>query len=761
MRYLINIFFSIALGLVLLDNITKLFAGRHFDESALYTIVYGFEGVNYSGFYKEIAIITVCIALLLTTLFFLHTIPFVGRILIKFKYLSIAICAAVIMTSNPFKTIAQAYFGISGNLLTANHVKNKFYQENEFSNNYTKNLVFIYLESFERSYLDENAYPNLAPNLARLAQEADQYTNIYALVSAAWTMGGKVASQCGIPLITPLGSANNLSKIDTFLPDAVCIGDILRKANYNLEYIGGAKKEFAGKDKFYTVHGFNSVKGLDELIRSEENSWSWGRSDEKTLLDVLERYQFLQQFSAPFGLFALTLDTHGPDGNVPEICGALKYGDGSNRMLNAVHCNDKIVADFIHKIRSHPKFENTILVLASDHPLGGNLYEDHKRNLFLVFDASREPQEYAKKGTPFDIGATTLGYMSTRTDHKLGLGRNLRDESENTLAESVGGPEDVDNYIAANRSVFAAHWGLPTKIDDGIKLADSKTVIIANQKFTLPTVIQLKGTEISKIVLEELGALTDTFDQFAKATINGDEAILIAKCDALANYIASPTAYNGICSLASNGLGEQFLLQLNSKLTYSKFDFFPSDTKPDSHVKLKDLNLISKYKSIPEFVIYDDDFDSIDLEIISVGLNAGAKSKLKIGDITLDSKLRRGLNIIQYSNTSDATLLDTLDTCLPKLRDDNKLIKEYLSERSSNEKIVIIAHDSAFCPEGKRLSDVFAGSSLTEGAKLRLREPYIALVSNNTISEYKGSAAFPLIVTNNKDLKHHLISGLD
>ena len=70
-------------------------------------------------------------------------------------------------------------------------------------------------------------------------------------------MGSFVASQCGIKLITPLGSENFMDSgrlLGGYLPGAMCIGDHLRASGYKLEYMGGADINFAGKNEFPGVH---------------------------------------------------------------------------------------------------------------------------------------------------------------------------------------------------------------------------------------------------------------------------------------------------------------------------------------------------------------------------------------------------------------------------------------------------------------------------------------------------------------------------
>jgi len=753
MRYLVNIIFAIASGVLFVDIITHMVAGRYFDESALFTVMYGFEGVNFAGFYKQISYTLIGVLATLLIAFHLHKTPILGKIVHKYSILSISLCVGFVLTSNPVRTIGSAYFGLTAPSFNLNKNDIKFDVINDAPRIYSKNIVYLYLESFEKAYLDERQYPGLAPNLAKLSQGADRYTNIYGLVSAAWTMGGKVASQCGIPLITPLGTGNNMAKIDAFLPAALCIGDVLSRAGYNLEYFGGAKKEFAGKNKLYGKHGFSSVKGLDELVRPGENSWSWGRSDEKTLLDVYERYDELQRHKQPFGIYSLTLDTHGPDGHVPDVCKGLKYGDGSNPMLNAVHCNDLIVSEFIRKVRSHPDFENTVLVVASDHPLGGDLYDNDRRNLFLVFTDTSAPKQYARGGTPFDVGPTVLGYLSDKKIKGFGLGRDLRNSQVKTLAEVAQGPENVDQFVAANRDAFAGYWNFPSTISEGIKIADDDSVIIGDQRFTLPVVLELHGSEITGIVLEELAGISDTVQHFATAVQERNEAFFIEKCTNLQPYLDNTAGWSDLCVVTTNNKAELNLYGIESGHTYYKDDFSPVHGLASVPTSLKSLDAILRYKSIPDFINYVGDIRDVQYDITSVGLNSGASSRVRIGEKVLDSSLRRGLNIIRYSNANDASLIDVIDTCIAKVNPDEKKIADYFQVRRPGEKIFIVAYDSAFCNDPERLSDVFEGSGLEKGMMIGFRQPYIALVSDELKVEYLGSISFPLIVTNDTSVK--------
>ena len=146
-----------------------------------------------------------------------------------------------------------------------------------------------------------------------------------------------------------------MSGVDKFMPLAKCAGDILNDAGYELHYMGGADTEFGGKGKFYSTHGFSSVEGWKELkpmLKNPNYKSPWGVYDDELLDLVFERALSLSDNNKPFGLFTLTLDTHHPYGYLSEPCKNKSYQDGLNRILNAVHCVDMLVGNFIEKYKN-------------------------------------------------------------------------------------------------------------------------------------------------------------------------------------------------------------------------------------------------------------------------------------------------------------------------------------------------------------------------------------------------------------------------
>lgn len=355
-----------------------------------------------------------------------------------------------------------------------------------------KNIIYLYLEQFERTYFDESIFPGLTPNLKRLEGDAITFTNINSPKSTNWTIAGMVASQCGIPLLVPNYRGNSMSGMDQFLPLARCLGDILNDNGYALNYIGGSSLDFAGKGNFYRSHGFEVIEGLSELRSKSDNSYlsPWGLFDD-TLFEILkDRYRSSVSESEPFGIFALTLDTHHPDGYISKSCNDLVYGDGKNPILNSIHCADMLAGRFIEYVKSNHQFSNTTLVVSSDHLALKNsatelLEKGDRKNLFLIFDPDMSPRVITNPGSMFDIAPTVLSSMGVHS-RGLGFGRNLFFEPSLIEHESK-----IEIIIEAHKSKLLSMWSFPQINQDFEISIQNQLINFDSREIKLPVLILL------------------------------------------------------------------------------------------------------------------------------------------------------------------------------------------------------------------------------------------------------------------------------
>ncbi|HEX5754889.1 MAG TPA: sulfatase-like hydrolase/transferase, partial [Arenimonas sp.] len=356
------------------------------------------------------------------------------------------------------------------------------------------NLVVLYLEGLERSYLDEQRFPGLTPNLRRLEQRATSFTDIRQVWSTSWTIAGITASQCGIPLVTPQGSYNAMSGTDRFLPEARCIGDVLAEAGYRLEFFGGADVEFAGKGGFLREHGFARANGIEQLQdRVQDPSYRshWGLYDD-TLLGLLHaRLRELARSPQPFAVFALTLDTHVPEGHVPAACAGLHYRGGEQPILDAVHCADRLAGAFIDGLLADPALKDSVLLVQSDHlmmqtAVSGLLEQAPRRNLMMLFDPSREPSRVDTPGSLLDVAPTLLNRLGADLDG-FGYGRDLLGESP-SVVEQHG--EQVDDFLISQFGFLRSLWSFP-QLYAGLELGPDDRLSLGEREIKLPALLNL------------------------------------------------------------------------------------------------------------------------------------------------------------------------------------------------------------------------------------------------------------------------------
>ena len=478
-------------------------SGNGFNEAILFHLIHGINGFGINEYILPSSILFFYFLSCLAIILFNNKRIYIDadKNLISDILILCITCLALLL--NPLLKDIKNIFSSSST--------NTYSETNDFYNKpitFTKkpdSIIFLYLEQLERTYLDETIFPNLTPNLKRLEKKAISFTNISSPLATNWTIAGMVASQCGIPLLTPIASENSMAGMDKFLSSATCIGDILNNNSYNLNYIGGSDLDFAGKGKFYDSHGFNSVQGwyeLEDRLIDKSYRSPWGLYDDSLYEIIDDRLIHLKNSNQAFGLFALTLDTHHPNGYIASSCKDRIYEDGKNLILNSVHCADFMAGNFIEKIINGDMFENTILVVLSDHLALKNtasslLQEGDRKNLFYIFKKDAPNQSINKIGSMFDVTPTALSLVGTDI-LGLGLGRNLF--FEDSLSNNQIG---IENIISRNRNKILSLWSFP-QIDTNFNInTQNKKINFGERSIDLPALILLdNNNKVEEIMFD-------------------------------------------------------------------------------------------------------------------------------------------------------------------------------------------------------------------------------------------------------------------
>lgn len=319
-----------------------------------------------------------------------------------------------------------------------------------------RNLIYIYLESMETTYADEEnggAFDeNVIPELTKIAQENEDFSGkeskingAYALQGSTWTMGAMFGHTSGLPLNISI-DGNNMDTQDSFFSGAVTLGDILRDQGYSQTLLIGSDATFGGRRLYFTEHGNYDI--IDHPYATQngmlpEDYYVWWGYEDLHLFDFAkEKLQELSSQDSPFNLTMLTVDTHFEDGYVCEKC---KNTYGEDQYANVMACSSKQLEEFIQWVQEQDFYENTTIVLAGDHltmdsDFCNDVSGDYDRKTYTAYinSAVEVEMDTSRVYTTFDHFPTTLAALGAQIEgNRLGLGVNLF-SSEETLSERYG-----------------------------------------------------------------------------------------------------------------------------------------------------------------------------------------------------------------------------------------------------------------------------------------------------------------------------------
>lgn len=319
-----------------------------------------------------------------------------------------------------------------------------------------RNLIYIFLESMEITYADEEnggAFEeNVIPELTEIAQmnedfsgESDELNGGYSMPGTTWTMGAMFAHTSGLPLNVSIG-ANDMDTQDTFFPGIITLGDILEKEGYSQTLLIGSEAVFGGRQLYFTEHGNYDIVDYtyavqNGMIPEDYRVW-WGYEDQKLFEFAKEKLLEVSDQGNPFNLTLLTVDTHFEDGYVCELCPDI-YGD--NTYANVMACSSGQVEEFIEWIQQQSFYENTTIVLVGDHPtMDSDFCEDvdesYDRKVYTAYinPAVEIETDARREYTTFESFPTVLASLGVNIEgNRLGLGTNLFSATQ-TLTERMG-----------------------------------------------------------------------------------------------------------------------------------------------------------------------------------------------------------------------------------------------------------------------------------------------------------------------------------
>jgi len=295
-----------------------------------------------------------------------------------------------------------------------------------------RNLVLIYLESFQLAFTDEGPLPRLTPGLNELKHEFGNHPDW--LSSANATMEALISTMCGALIASPHGG-NTFGNTEAVLPGLACLPDVLKAAGYYQVYLGGFDKAFSGKGAFMLGHGFDEAWGWEEWQGKGyvAPDGFWGLPDYELFEEALQRVETLLATDdrQPFNLTLLTLGTH-PPGFLDPTCTPLEGAGAGERIMEAIHCTDQLVSHFVGELRSRGLLDNTTIVITGDHDmfhlpgLAGYFpgMDKDPRLLTIVIAPGGKVEWPPGPAAAYDLAPTVLDLLGVRYDTRFTWGRS-------------------------------------------------------------------------------------------------------------------------------------------------------------------------------------------------------------------------------------------------------------------------------------------------------------------------------------------------
>ena len=746
---------AVAITLLTLTYVTAdYFTDNGIDESVVYHLQYGLQGTGFGEYISLFIAVTAIIFLIVPAIWYKNRL--LSLITIKASKFS-SIFVLLLLAGSILSHAATS------DIIALNLSANA--SEDSLSTIYADthvdvqgkplNLVYIYLESLERTYLDQTLFPGLTPNLIRLEEKYTSFTDIHQIPGTGWTIAGMTASQCGVPLVTKAGTndatargeGNSMSGMSEFLPGATCIGDILQNIGYRLSYTGGAKLSFAGKGKFYKTHGFDLVEGKDELtekLKPGDYFWQWGLYDDTLFNNTIEVLKN-PDIKEPFGHFLLTLDTHNPAGHPSASCGNQKYEDGGNSMLNAVHCSDYMLGKLIDDIQKLKIAENTLIVITSDHLALRNtateiLNRGDRRDLFIAIPPTPAiPQVVDRSGSMLDVGITVLNLMGIEIS-KLGFGRDLLSDHK-TLLESQSSPDD---FLASQKGHLRDLWLYPDITNQFIIDAEQRQMQLGNQTIKLPALIEIDANDKTTNIAFEFNSYRKLSQRILD--IPSDQALVwVDNCSLIRAFSTVNQPYSdGLCVAAGKMGGENtFLKSIDGQTSLNYEDLRPALTSAIEQ---------SRTEKVREQLKVGGTFGEFPLPLVTLPEAAGLKSTVSLftsghpldgRSFILNEAVQyitaegdRGLNLLVLSPDGVPGLIANVNICRgvaqPPVRTD---FANLIREQSEQAKIFIVTtnHLAKCLPDKQTVEFYLKGLPFKQWQDIVKRRSFIGVLVDDTV----------------------------
>ena len=282
------------------------------------------------------------------------------------------------------------------------------------------NILIVLMESFSANAIEalrrESQGDTITPHFNRLSQEGILFTNMYA--NSFRTDRGIVATLNGY-LAQPTTSIMKYPAKSQTLPS---IAKSLTTHGYVADMLYGGDINFTNMQSYFFSSGYSRITADRNFPISSRLS-KWGVNDDLTFQFLYEDIKKRDNQTPWFTTF-LTLSSHEPF-EVPY-----HRLDHLGLYPNTVAFTDSCIGDFINKLKKLPVWENTLVILISDHgyPYPSDTKNEEPRRyqipMLWLGGAIKQPVTINTLMNQTDLAATLLGQLGI-SHHEFTFSRDI------------------------------------------------------------------------------------------------------------------------------------------------------------------------------------------------------------------------------------------------------------------------------------------------------------------------------------------------
>lgn len=310
-----------------------------------------------------------------------------------------------------------------------------------------ENIIIIQVESLDKNIIDyRHKGVEVTPFLNKLKEQSLFFENFYA----QHVNGSFDAEFSCLTSIYPLNKNYGFKVND--LTQFTSLVNILNEKNYSTLAFHGNDKKFFHRHKAFPELGFDTFYSKEDF--SFDETVMHGRHDTFGINDYdffLQSFNYLAAAESPIFSFFITVTSHTPFDFYPVDHAQDKFQDVQDPLVRdyfrSISFVDESIRMFFNKLNELNLFEDTLIVIYSDHQSGveGNGYTSHRAfrlqrpvkapesiPLFIIHP-DIEPEIITKEGTTTDLAPTILGLLGQDQKPDEFLGHSLLKKEQNPV----------------------------------------------------------------------------------------------------------------------------------------------------------------------------------------------------------------------------------------------------------------------------------------------------------------------------------------